>query len=334
MPSSLYPTFRVQIGSSSLEKEELDIIDIAIRASMDSAPGHFESTIKLDEKAGNFSKDDNVVVSLGYDKDGSKDLRTVFTGKVESISNTGPKTMVVSPLTKLYNLRIDRFYNNQYAGDIVKDLAKKSQIEVDTASNGIKFPSYVIDRHKNAIEHISELASLCGFDFYTTNEGKLVFKEYKPYSPHIIEYGKNILDIQLADQTPPGESVRVTGSSPAGTKGEDKYYWMTKKNVEDKASSGLDQLLIQNMAVKDSITAKAVSDAALKRLKASTTLKVTIMGDEKIMLGDTVMIQNVPQTSFNGEFQVRELEHIFTKTEGFTTELTCKGEGKGGGSSQ
>src|SRR5215216_4388162 len=103
MPSSLYPTFRVQIGSSSLEKEELDIIDIAIRASMDSAPGHFEGTMKFDEKAGNFSKDDKVVVSLGYDKDGSKDLTTVFTGKVESISNTGPKTMVVSPLTKLYN---------------------------------------------------------------------------------------------------------------------------------------------------------------------------------------------------------------------------------------
>jgi prophage tail gpP-like protein len=320
----LHPIFMIQIGSTSLEMEEFMSVDTAIRASMDSAPGHFESTIKLDEKAGNFSKDDKVVVSLGHDIHGTKDLTTVFTGKVESITNTGPKTMVVSPLTKLYNLRIDRFYNNQYAGDIVKDLAKESQIEVDTVSSGIKFPSYVINRHNSAFEHISELARLCGFDFYTTNMGKLVFKEYKASPPHIIEYGQNIIEIQLADQTPPGESVRVTGSSPAGTKGEDKYYWMTKKNVEDKASEGSDQLLIQNMAIKDSVTAKAVSDAALKRLKAATTLKVTILGDEKILLGDTVIIQNVPESSLNGEFQVREIEHIFTKSEGFTTELTCK----------
>jgi hypothetical protein len=321
----LHPIFRIQIGSSTLEKEEFDITDIAIRASMDSAPGHFESTIKLDEKAGNFSKDDKVVVSLGHDIDGAKDLTTVFTGKVESISNTGSKTMVVSTLTKLYNLRIDRYYDNQYAGGIVNDLAKESQIEVDTVSNGIKFPSYVVDRHSSAFEHISELAKLCGFDFYTTNEGKLVFKEYMP-SPtsNIIQYGKNILEIQLADQTPPAESVRVTGSSPAGTKGEDKHFWLTKKNIEDKASSGSDQMLVQNMAIKDSVTAKAVSDAAFKRLEAATTLKVKILGDEKIMLGDTVIIQNVPESSLNGEFQVREIEHIFTKSEGFTTELTCK----------
>ncbi len=326
----LHPTFTIQIGSSSsLEKEQSEIIDIAVRASMDSAPGHFETTIKFDEEAGNFAKDEKVIVSLGYDKDGAKDITTVFTGKIESLSNTGPKTMVVSSLTKLYNLRLDRFYDNQYAGDIIKDLVKESEIDIDSASNGIKFPSYVINRHKSAFEHISELAILCGFDFYPTNEGKLIFKEYTPTSPHIIEYGKNMLEIQLVDQTSPAESVRVTGSSPAGTKGEDKHFWLTKKNVEDKAissnSSGSNQMLIQNMAIKDPVTAKAVSEAVLKRLKAATTLKVKIIGDEKIMLGDTVRIQNIPQSALNGEFQVREIEHIFTKSEGFTTELTCKG---------
>lgn len=322
----LHPTFAIQIGSASLEKEQSEIIDIAVRASMDSAPGHFETTIKFDEDVGNFAKNEKVIVSLGYDKDGDKDLTIVFTGKIESLSNTGPKTMVVSPLTKLYNLRLDRFYDNQYAGDIVKDLVKESEIDIDNASNGIKFPSYVINIHKSVFEHISELAMLCGFDFYPTKEGKLIFKEYKPTSPHIIEYGKNILEIQLVDQTSPAESVRVTGSSPAGTKGEDKHFWLTKKNVEDKAiSRGSNQMLIQNMAIKDPVTAKDVSEAVLKRLKAATTLKVKIIGDEKIMLGDTVRIQKIPQSALNGEFQVREIEHIFTKSEGFTTELTCKG---------
>ena len=324
---SLHPIFKVQVGSSSsLEAQGSEVIDIAIRASMDSAPGHFESSVKLGEKAAGLSKDERVIVSLGYEKNDQRDYTVVFTGKVDSISSTGPKVMVMSPLTKLYNLRADRFYNSQYAGDIVKDLAKEAQIQVDTVSDGIKFPSFVVNRHKTAFEHISDLAKLCGFDFYTTNEGKIMFKEYKPsLSPHSLEYGKNILEIQLVDHTPVADSVRVTGSSPAGSKGEDKHFWLTKKNVEDKAGSGSNQILIQNMAIKDAATAKAVAEAAQKRLKASTTVNVKVLGNEKIMLGDTVKIQNVPQSSLNGEFQVREIEHVFASAEGFTTTLTCKG---------
>jgi len=324
---SLHPAFKVQVGSSSMETEGSEVIDIAIRVSIDSAPGHFESTIKLGEKAGSFSNDDKVIVSLGYAKDDSKDLTTVFTGRVESISSTGPKVMVMSPLTKLYNLRIDRFYDSQYAGEIVKDLAGEAQIQLDEVMNGIKFPSYVINRQKSAFEHIADLARLCGFDFYPTAEGKLAFKEYRATaSPHSIEYGRNILEIQLVGKAPAADSVRVTGSSPSGTKGEDKHFWMTKKNVEDKAGNGSNQILVQNMALKDPVTAKAAAEAMLRRLKASTTVNLKIVGNEKIMLGDTVKIHKVPQSSLNGEFQVREIEHILTKSEGFTTSLTCKGE--------
>lgn len=323
---SLHPAFRVQVGSSSMETEGSEVIDIAIRVSIDSAPGHFESTIKLGEQAGSFSNDDKVIVSLGYAKAESKDLTTVFTGRVESISSTGPKVMVMSPLTKLYNLRIDRFYDSQYAGEIVKDLAGEAQIQIAEVMNGIKFPSYVINRQKSAFEHIVELAKLCGFDFFPTYEGKLVFKEYRTTSPHRIEYGINILEIQLVGRTPAADSVKVTGSSPSGAKGEDKHFWMTKKNVEDKAGSGANQILVQNMALKDPVTAKAAAEAILKRLKASTTVNLKIVGNEKIMLGETVKIDKVPQSSLNGEFQVREIEHILTKSEGFMTTLTCRGE--------
>lgn len=324
---SLHPKFKVQVGSASLESAGSEILDIAIRTSMDSAPGHFESTIKLGEKAGGFPNDEKVIVSLGYDKASSnQDLTVVFTGKIESMSNTGPRVMVVSPLTRLYNLRIDRFYEKQYAGDIVNDLISEAQIQAENISNGIKFPSYIINRSKSAFEHISDLAKLCGFDFYTTNEAKAVFQEYEPNPAHDIEYGKNILEIQLVDQKPPVDSVKVAGSSPAGAKGEDKHYWMTKKNVEDKAGSGSNQVLIQNMALKDPTTAKAAANAALKRLRANTSINLKIFGNEKIMLGDTVKIQKVPQSSLNGEFQVREIEHILTKAEGFTTTLTCRGE--------
>jgi phage protein D len=322
---SLHPVFKVQVGSSSLETAGSEVIDIAIRMSMDSAPGHFESSIKLGEKAASLAKDDKVIVSLGYDKNGTRNLGIVFTGLVESISSTGPKVMVMSPLTKLYGLRIDRFYNNQYAGDIVKDLAKEAGIQTDSVSNGIKFPSYVINRQKTCFEHVAELAKLCGFDFYPTSDGKIDFKEYTPSSSHVLQYGKNILEIQLVDHAPPADSVRVAGSSPSGTKGDDKHFWMTKKSVEDQVGSGTNQMLIQNSALKDPTTAKLVAEAVLKKLKAGITVNVKLLGNEKIRLGETIKIQNVPQSSLNGEFQVREIEHVLTSSEGFTTTITCRG---------
>lgn len=322
---SLHPIFEVKVGTLLMETGDSRIIDIAVRASMDSAPGSFETTAKLAEKAGTFSMEDKeVVVSLGYMRNGKKELTPVFTGKVESISNTGPKVMVMSPLTKLYNLQKDQLYEGLYAGDIVKDLAKDAQIQVDTVSNGIKFPSYVINRQKSDFEHIKELAKMCGFDFHTTNAGKLVFKEYLTEGSLAVEYGKHIIEISLVVQTPPADSVKVAGSSPAGTKGEDKHSWLKKKDVEAVAGSGSNQILVQNMALKDSTTTKAVADATLKELKEATIVNVKIVGNEKIMLGGTVNIQNVPQSSINGDFEVREIEHIFSKTEGFTTNLTCR----------
>jgi phage protein D len=325
MTALLHPIYRLQIGSSSVEHDTSeDVIDINVRVGMDTAPGHFETKINLKEDSVAVDKNETVTVSLGYDNDGKKDLTDVFVGKVESINTMDSKVMVLSPLTKLYNLRIDRFYDNQSAGVIVKDLAKEAGVETEIVSDGLNLPSFVVSGNKSAFESIMELAQICGFDFYSTNKSKIVFKKHAAKEPVILEYGKNIIEIGKVDQSPPVDSVKVYGSSPADSKGADKHYWLTKKNIEGVAGSGKNQVLVQNKALKDKDSAKSAAEAILKRMKSVIVINVKTIGNAKIMLGDMVRIQNVPEKILNGDFQVREIEHLLSKTEGFTTSLVCR----------
>ena len=328
----LHPAFEVKIGSlPPLKNFGLEIVDIAVRMSMDSAPGHFESDMKLGEGIENLKKNEDVQVSLGYEENGSPDLSIVFTGKVKSIKNTGQKTLVLSPLTTLYNLRFDQPYHDQTSGQIISDIAERAEIEVGEVADGSRLPSYVINQQKNAFEHIVELAKRPGFDFHADNEGKLVFKKYEiSDNPRVIEYGKNILSVKLVDRAQPYNSFRVAGTSPSGTKGQDKQSWLTKRSIEGRAGSGSNELLVQDMSAKDPDSAQEYAESLKRRSDNSINVELKILGDAKIMLGDTVRIENVPETenatevSLNGDFLVRELEHAFSSSEGFTTTLKCR----------
>lgn len=326
----LHPVYKLQIGSSSIEPDTSgDVMEITVKLSMESAPGHFEGRINLGENASGFAKDDSVIVSLGYKGDNGKvDLTDVFTGKIESMETLGPKVLVLSPLTKLFNLRVDRFYEQQFAGAIVKDLAESAGVEIEKVSDGTKLPSYAIGGNKTAFQHITELAEISGFDFYTTNKSKLVFKQHETKEPHSLEYGKNIISIETIDQSSAFDSVKVFGSGPSDSKDSDTYYWMSKKSVEGMAGSGGNQLLIQNKALKEKESAKKAAEAKLKELQSIIIVKVETLGNPKIMLGDAVKIENVPDKTQNGEFQVREIEHYLSKSEGFTTSLVCRGHVK------
>jgi hypothetical protein len=325
----LHPVYNIQIGSSSIEPDTSDeVTDIAVRLTMDSAPGHFEGRIGIGESPETYSKNDNVVVSLGYRNDDGTPggLTDVFVGKLDSLETLGSKVLVLSPLTKLYNLYIDRFYEHQSAGAIVKDLANTAGIGIDAVSDGAVLPSYAVGRNKSAFQHISELAELNGFDFYATNKSKIIFKEHIAREPHSLSYGKNIISIETIDQNSTFDSVNVFGSGPSGTKGSGAYYWMSKESVKGTAGDGGNLLLVQNKALRDSDSAKAAAKAKLEELKSIIIVEVVTLGNPKIMLGDSIKIENSPDEFQNGIFQVREIEHYLSKSEGFTTTLTCRGK--------
>ncbi len=323
----LHPVYKLQLGSLSLDPESSDdLIDINVKLSMDSAPGNFQGLVRKRDGEIGFAKNDPVSVSLGYNVNDNNELTDVFAGTVDSfnLQSSNVRVTALSSFIKLYNLSVNRFYENQTAGAIVKDLADSVGIEIETVSDGIELPYYAVGGNKTAYENIIELAQICGFDFYSTNEAKLVFKKHEAKEPHLLEYGKNIIRIRRVDQSPSVDSVKVFGTSPSGSKGRDVSHWLTKKNIQGSSGDGSNQLLVQNKAIRSEDSAKKVAEAILNRMKSLVVIKVETIGNPKIMLGNTVKVQGVPEESLNGEFQVREIEHYLSKSDGFITMALCR----------
>jgi hypothetical protein len=334
----IHPIYEVRSDSLTLKTGDSNPVDIEIRVSMDSAPGYFKTQVRLSDRTKGFSTDDKVEVFLGYDGRG---LTKVFTGRVEQIQNTGQTTMVLSPLTRLYNKEIDLPFEDKTTTEITEMLAKEAEIEVDTGvvdKQDIKFPSYRVDIKKNLYDHIKELARLTGRSVHPTPEGKLAFIKYDAIALlHVIEYGKDILEIEIRGGDSSKTRAKVASPSAALKNGEDKHSWLSKEvDIKQNLGTVSNQILIRKMALKNEADLKMVAEAEEMEMNATTFAIVKIIGNEQIMLGDAVKIQNVPQdiqnskVSLNGEFLVREIEHVFNRTEGFVTKLICRLESSKG----
>src|SRR5262249_30984871 len=156
----------------------------------------------------------------------------------------------------LSRLRIDKFYEQRTAGQIVKDLADNASVETLDIEDGVKFPYYAIDSNKNAYEHIKELAVICGYDIYCNPNNKLMFKKYNPTLKHSIQYGKNLIRLSLDDLSNFYQGVKVIGESPSSESGPETSHWLKKEQVYSSAGSEESSLTIVNRAVKDEDTAR------------------------------------------------------------------------------
>jgi phage protein D len=343
----LHPAYKIQIGQLKLvpNESEGEVTGIAVEMSMDAPSNLFEGFLRVKEQGLEFDKGDSVIVSLGYDEDTKTD---VFKGSIHTLSSKFSRVSVyaLSSMSNLCSLHIDRFYEQQTAGAVIKDLARTVGVSLDEVADGIHLPYYAVSSKKNAYEHIRDLAQDSGFDTYFTNEDKLVFKKYDGTKKHTLEYGKDILNIVKTDQKDQVQSVKVVGESPSSTKGADTSHWLTKQQVKGTASgsargtgggaralggsetgsgSGSSQVLVQNRLVRDTETASKVAEANLARLESTTNLLVEIVGSSKIMLGHGVKIEKMPDKLLNGEYQVRTVEHYLSKSSGFITTLRCRG---------
>jgi phage protein D len=324
----LHPRYSVKVGSKKIEPEiSDDLIELRIHLNMDMPSNDALLFLRMKDGAGDvgISKNDPVSISIGY----NDDLALGFTGVAEvlDLRTTKIRLHTLSSMTRLSNLRVDRFYEQQSAGAIVKDLANSAGVAVGEVSDGIQLPYYTVDSNKNGYEHIKCLAHLCGFDVYASNEDKLVFKKYEKSGPKTLEYGKNIIRLVKIDQQESVDSVKVFGESPSSSKGSDKAHWLTKENVQGSAGSG-PQLFIQSRIVRDEDTASAVAKAALDKAKLSVLVEIEVLGDPEIQLGDTVKITSMPNKYLDGELQVRSVEHFLSKPNGFTTIIRCRSVAK------
>lgn len=320
----LHPSYKLQIGSESIDPDSSDdLISIRLSLDMDRAADCFDSHLRIRDQGFKFASDDAVSVSLGYkDK-----LTDVFKGLVDFVDLDfySARVFGLNSISKLLRLRVDRFYEHQSCGAIVSDLANKAKVSTSNIEDGIQLPYYAVDSNKNAYEHIRELAERCGFEVYTTSDDKLAFKKYQASSPKTFEYAKNIIGVSKFDQDLIFEKVRVLGESPSGSKGADAAHWLTKKLVQGATGSGA-ELLVQDRAIRNTDSASSVAKARLERIKKAVEMVVDVVGDATVMLNDTVKIEGMPESSLNGEYQVRGVEHYLSKSKGFTTSLRLRGE--------
>jgi hypothetical protein len=332
----LHPSYEIKVGSSIVKSGLSDTaISILVDMTVDSYAGSTETVLRVKEDNKiQVKKNSPMKVSIGYENK----LVPVFSGKIDTLSINLSQISIISlnSIFSLCNFRTDRFYENQTAGDIVKDLAKDANVKVDDISNGFTFPYYAVDSNKNTFEHIKDLAFLCGFDIYCTPEDKLVFKKYEPSTKHKLVYGQNIIKLKKLDPSNIYNSLSILGESPSSIKGSDTSHWLTKKQVKGFAESELKddngggggatkELHFSKRFVKDEDTAKKIAEGSLKKLNSYLLLQIEIVGNPSIFLGDAIIIEKVPIIELNGEYRIKTIEHFISKYTGYVTTLKCQG---------
>lgn len=314
--SVLIPNYTVKIGSEAFQPKTGTIISIRVSLNMNVPAGSFETLFDLTDKSLKIKRGDEVSIQLGYEDK----LHDVFKGSVDDIEPNISEIRITgfNAASKLLELRVNQVYEQQSAKEIVSDLVQKANVQTEEVSDGISFPMYVVDDTKNAYEHMRDLADKCGFDVYVTGENKLVFKKYERKDPHTLKYGSNIISVETYDWKPSFSRLVVQGEGAASYKGADTAHWFTKKQVEGVTGSGAG-LLLHDPVVRDKDTAEKVAEARMDVISKTVHGLAEIIGNAEIKLGDTIKFEGMKDDRINKEFQVRAVEHILNKNEGFTT---------------
>jgi hypothetical protein len=319
----LAPKYTINIGSVSFDSATSDNVDsIQVNLSLDVPTDTATVILRTDDQGYNFQEGDDLDLSIGYDDD---DPVKVFTGVVDSIksSNSKIKVSALSPMWKLVTFYSNKIYDSQNCGQIVSDLISSANVDFGRISSGIDLTSYVVDNNSSAYDHIRGLADRSGFDVYISPDGKMVFEKFeKGNAVATAEYGINVINVESRLGQSAVQSVTVLGESPSSTKGSNTSHWLTKDKVDGTAGSG-QVLLIADPVVRDKSTASNVANARLGIVQRGPFVTVEIIGEPNAGLASTFSLKSMPDSSLNGDCEIRSVEHLFSKVEGFKTIVGC-----------
>ena len=323
----LHPAYKLTIGEKIVdtrdEPQASTAVSITVSLDMETPADSF--TLVLGQVGGfQPQREDDAKIELGF-ADGV--LTQVMVGQVLTADADLTTRRVIghSPAQALLTTFVDQTYESKTAGQIVRDLADRAGVTVDTAQDGILFPAYVVDGRSNIHSHMQELADLCGFDLYINSEGELVFaKFYNGNTLHIFDYGKQIVELEALQTPPLAGEVQAWGESPGGSQGEEAWAWLTKDfdGLKGTAGSGDPIRLLERPALRAADAAQTAAEAAytrIQRRRVRGTLLST--GQPEVKLGDAIQLRNVPDDSLNDKFQVRSVTHHIDKRRGFTTRI-------------
>jgi len=334
-----YPQFELKLGSIVIEtSKNKSLISISVEQSLETPVDIFTATFSNAERPSTIASvrpGQEAFVSLGY-KEG---IDKVFTGIIDSIESDSYGTVIssLSSMIKLCRSRVDLFFEQQTSGAIVAELIKSSAVKADEGgpSDGIQFPYYAVDSNKNVYQHVKELARLNGFITYMNSSDRLVFKKFDPKTIHTLEYGKEIVLLSRIHRSTQTASVVMFGESPSSVMGSDRAHWLTKKQVRadaevdvaQGATSGIGStLFLYNRSLKDDEAVSSAAESISRRLGMIEVLDVRIPGNQRILLGDALKLNGVPDESLNNNiYQIRDIIHMMNRRTGFTTTVRCIG---------
>ncbi len=319
----MIPSYELQLGSVTIDPSQNDDLEeLDAQVSLDAPVDSLAIIARRTDDLSSLKNGDPVSLKLGYESD----LQESFAGEVGSLELgfSSIKITSLSPIVKLLRLRLNQVYLNQTAGEIVKDLCDKSQVTPGDVQDGVTLPSFVVSHEVPAYEYARTLAENSGFDLYITPDNKLSFKEYSPEQVHDLEFGLDVLGVEVARHSSL-ESVRVYGESPSSKKGSDTSHWLTKDNIEGSAGSG-DAIPYSDPTIRDQDTANAVAKSLLATSKHAIHLTVRTIGNSDLKLGDAISLKGFDHDLLKGEFKIRSLDHSLSKSSGFITRVSCSRE--------
>lgn len=273
-------------------------------------------------------------VKLGYDDEGAK---TVFTGAVQSVRRriAGVRRVTaVSKANAAARLRVNQSYEKQKAGDVVKDLAGRVGLGVETVRDGIDLPFYAVDDGRTAWAHVADLARLCGYLAYVTPDDEVHFGPFSAgEAVQTFAYGADILAMELAEEAPPAGKVKAVGEGAAGSQGSDAWNWLIKDPAAVSAESGDGaETLLAAAALRSTDAARMAAAGASQAAGWSAAAGVLVVpGAPKVTAGSIVEITGAPEAALNGKCLVRWLRHRYSKTAGFISVLGISNVGAGAG---
>src|SRR5262249_16054864 len=144
------------------------------------------------------------------------------------------------PTDALLQLFVDQTFLRTSAGDILRDLAGRARLSVSRAENGLRFSAYVVDGRRAAYFHLRDLADLCGFDLYAGSDGSIVVGPPSGQGArHTLVFARGVLAAALRETTPAAEMLEVYGESPASSRGEATWSWLTPDPRLTRGVAGL-----------------------------------------------------------------------------------------------
>lgn len=214
----LTPAYKLTLGRKLInttdEPKASTVVDLTVALDMDTPADEFRLVLG---NVGRFrpAREDEAKIELGYADNGS--LTQVMAGDVIRVEPNLTTIQVAghSAADKLLRTLVEQTYENKTAGAIVRDLADKAEVDVQTAENGINFPAYVIDGRRSVEQHMRDLAGLCGFDLYINADGRLVFAKFiGGKTVHVFEFAKHIIELEAEKSNPRAGRVEAFWREP------------------------------------------------------------------------------------------------------------------------